>query len=766
MKLLSIFLAIMFILLCPIASAQWVQTSLDSCMVRCFALSGTNLIAGTGDWDTWGGGVFLSTDDGSSWTAVNNGLMNTYVAALVASGTNLFAGCDGGYSDKAGGVFRSTNNGASWTAASVGLTNTHVLALAISGTNLFAGTDSGAFLSKDNGTSWTAASTGLRLNSSVNALAVSGTNLFAGTDGGIFLSTDNGASWTPVNNGLPNTWVLSLAISGTNLFAGTWNGVFLSTDNGANWSAVNTGLTNICVNALAVSGQMLFASTGEKVFLSMDNGTRWTSINNGLTGTYVFSLAVSGTNIFAGTYSGGVLRRPLWEMTAVWANAKLGWYQQNSGTMRNLRAVSFTDANHGTVVGDSGTILRTTNGGTAWTSQTSGTTQSLHGVCFTDLNTGTIVGDSGTILRTTNGGAFWTTQTSGTMKPLRGIAFPQAIAGIAVGDSGTVLRTSNGGTSWMNVASGDTSDLNAVSTVGPNIAVAVGGYPGSIYLQSYATILRTSDGGFTWSIQRIDTVGSLGALSFADANIGITFDSWNVLRTSDGGITWNKVSNMPPTAGGWGTGIFLVDSSTGFATCYNLQHDEMSTWWWSTIFQTTDAGCSWLMQALGRGGAGNRKLGDSGGGLKVGGWRVTAQLLAEDSVQTINASRLNGIFFSDAHTGTVVGDGGTIYRTVTGGVVGVHHVTADIPKRFLLLQNYPNPFNPSTTIRYSLPQRSHVTLTVFNILGQQVATLVNETRNAGVHEAEFDGAGLSSGLYFYRLQAGDFIQTKKFLIVK
>lgn len=95
-------------------------------------------------------------------------------------------------------------------------------------------------------------------------------------------------------------------------------------------------------------------------------------------------------------------------------------------------------------------------------------------------------------------------------------------------------------------------------------------------------------------------------------------------------------------------------------------------------------------------------------------------------------------------------------------------LTADValPSSVSLGQNYPNPFNPSTTIRYGLPERSMVRLTVFNTLGQQVATLVHEEQVAGYHEVQFDASGLASGAYLYRLQAGSFVQTHTMILMK
>jgi len=90
----------------------------------------------------------------------------------------------------------------------------------------------------------------------------------------------------------------------------------------------------------------------------------------------------------------------------------------------------------------------------------------------------------------------------------------------------------------------------------------------------------------------------------------------------------------------------------------------------------------------------------------------------------------------------------------------------DAPAELRLDQNYPNPFNPSTTIRYALPKRSRVTLTVFNTLGQQVTTLVQGEQEAGYHRVVFDASGLPSGVYFYRLRTGDLAQARRFLLLK
>lgn len=92
--------------------------------------------------------------------------------------------------------------------------------------------------------------------------------------------------------------------------------------------------------------------------------------------------------------------------------------------------------------------------------------------------------------------------------------------------------------------------------------------------------------------------------------------------------------------------------------------------------------------------------------------------------------------------------------------------TKAAPSEYKLDQNYPNPFNPSTKIAYSIPQNSFVTLKVFDVLGKEVATLVNETKNAGNYEATFDASKLTSGMYIYELKTNNFVQNKKMMLVK
>jgi photosystem II stability/assembly factor-like uncharacterized protein len=218
---------------------------------------------------------------------------NVYIFSFTTLGNNIFAGT-WNFQTSSGGVYISTNSGTSWTQTA--LNNQCVLSLTISGNNIFAGTYSCIYLSTNNGTSWT--QTALN-NHTVLSLAANGNILFAGTsDDGLYVSTNTGISW--IRTSL-NYAIISLCTLGNNIFAGTNNGVYLSTNNGNNWS--QTALNHQYINVFATIGSYIFAGTDEYgLYVSTNNGTSWyqTALNH----PYVYSLATFENNIFAGTLEG------------------------------------------------------------------------------------------------------------------------------------------------------------------------------------------------------------------------------------------------------------------------------------------------------------------------------------------------------------------------------------------------------------------------------------------------------------------------------
>jgi hypothetical protein len=165
-----------------------------------------------------------------------------------------------------------------------------------------------------------------------------------------------------------------------------------------------------------------------------------------------------------------------------------------------LSSVAFADAQRGWAVGEGGTILATSNGGTNWVPQASGTNATLGGVSFADAQRGWAVGPRGTILATSNGGTSWAPQASGTDQDLKDAVFADPLSGWAVGEGGTILVTADGGANWAPQVSGTTERLFGVAFANAQRgwAVGVGG-----------TILATGDGGANWAPQESATDADL-----------------------------------------------------------------------------------------------------------------------------------------------------------------------------------------------------------------------------------------------------------------
>lgn len=419
------------------------------------------------------------------------------------------------------------------------------------------------------------------------------------------------------------------------------------------------------------------------------------------------------------------------------------WYKQNSPTTQNLNSVTFIDVNKGFAVGDSGTILFTSNGGNDWIKQSTGTTVNLSKIFAVNDSICWAVGDS-IILNTSDAGISWNMIATGSLNSLSSILFIDSNTGWIVNesrpypDTNIILHTSNAGQDWIqqNISWGYLRDIYFIDS---NTGIIVGG---ENFMGTSEIILKTNDGGVTWTEKQAGSDASLRRIYFINADSGFVVGGRHsgsgrsgrgvLLRTVDAGDNWlidsvllNITDNFL-----WSSFKDLYFSNymngTIVGSCFSPQGAYEGI-----ILKTSDGGQNWDQQYF----------------------------------QDINS--FSGIFFIDTNNGWIVGNNGTILHTLNSGVTFTENEIAQ-PKEFLLLQNYPNPFNPSTTIKYSLPELSKVKLFIYNLLGEKVKTLIDEEKPAGSYNVEFtiQNLELSSGVYFYQLQAGSFIETKKMILIK
>jgi photosystem II stability/assembly factor-like uncharacterized protein len=391
------------------------------------------------------------------------------------------------------------------------------------------------------------------------------------------------------------------------------------------------------------------------------------------------------------------------------------------------------------------------------------------------------------------------------------------------GYSGTVLRTTNSGQNWLNVSGGgipNTVSLINIFALDLNNAITAG------YTGTNTWVWKTTNAGVNWVQVFTETGGFIDAVWMTSNTQGIMMGNpvggrWSLWRTSNGGFNWDSTGLYLPQAGseaGWNNSMFCYQSNIWFGTnntrvYYSSNNgsswiaqpttgeiNSYSIWFYSvwpydpdmandnglaggaTLMQTSNGGTNWLL--LGSVGTGNFG-GITGADIPVN------NSLAFGFLWYVRTS--NNIYFSLGGTGWIVeytapagnyrhisqlytNSGFWAVRT-NGGIsyhlpiTGVNNTSSEIPSQFKLYQNFPNPFNPSTRIRFDIPvtlgtMDENVRLAIFDALGREVDVLVYEPLKAGSYDVGWDASKYPSGVYFYKLTAREFIETKKMMLLK
>ena len=445
-------------------------------------------------------------------------------------------------------------------------------------------------------------------------------------------------------------------------------------------------------------------------------------------------LVPNGSNIYIGieeyvanvAIDGASFSLDLFNYTQAAAPVTLTWTEQTSGISSALYSVSAVSNDIAWACGAAGKVLKTTNKGVNWVNVSGNIPTSLPLYCIwgQDANmalvTGTTSGGVMSIYKTTNGGTNWTLVNSHAGFG-DNIWMTSATDAYFIGDpvSGhwDLLKSTNAGdnwTTWATITTTNTSGTYNNAAFHDNQQVWFSPVGESSFQY-------TSNMGTNWSVQTIP-LSEIAATWFNSATVGIaggSSTSAGLLKTTNSGTNWTTLTQS-----------FVGTSSIAGIT-------GTGTSWWvalqaATVHTSTNDGATWTLAYT---------------APTTGG--VFYHLTASRTGNTIWGVRsLGGI---------------SRYGEQISGITPIGTVT---PTSYSLSQNYPNPFNPTTKINFSIPKSGMVSLKVYDILGKEVSTLVNQNISAGNYTYEFDASRLSSGIYFYRLNVNGFSEVKKMSLIK
>jgi photosystem II stability/assembly factor-like uncharacterized protein len=599
----------------------------------------------------------------------------------------------------------------------------------------------------------------------------------------LYVSTDLGINWSLISQ-LPQPASSICFLNNFGWFISQQNRIFVTYDRGLTWEELvniyNLSGIQFISNSYAIAYNF-HSGNHSTLFKTTDCGLNWKVI-----GEYTTPIS---TIKFVDQYLGAVSF--LFDYPIKTTDGGDTW-----NTLNILARVQFQDKLIGWANNNNG-LYRTIDGGNIWTqifNQRARTFVSRENTIFiSDIN-------PPALFYSNNLGSTWDTLYHDCINNnLHSICFWDSLEGIAVGNNGKTYLTSNAGYSWKEVNTDETSNLNKVVCRG-NQECWIAGQQG--------TILYSSDKGNNWTSKNINTSANLtGIQVLNDNNVLAYLDNAGVFyKTTDKGDTWDRVyfPTSPPPYATVITTAYFIDENCGWAvenlgsiyrtingginwvqTC-NLYSNNILNWeihfsnshygWLyrvNILSRTTDGGLTWSDISLpvihSEYPSRIFFLNDSTIFVLTGKGYLykTFDYATTFQVERLNYSTLEELFFINDYKGWAIGQNIIISSfdatPIVNSVIDDHIISLDC---FQISQNYPNPFNPSTSIRYAISSRQFVSLRVYDVLGKEIAALVNEEKNAGSYETEFNASHLASGIYYYRLRAGDYVETKKMLMIK
>lgn len=347
---------------------------------------------------------------------------------------------------------------------------------------------------------------------------------------------------------------------------------------------------------------------------------------------------------------------------------------------------------------------------------------------------------SGGVYRSSDNGDTWSQVNNG--MPVDNInSLGGSGATVYAGLNSGLYKTTNNGNNWTVVNYGDIYIISTINYIGTDI------YLGN----TVGKVWKSTDNGLSWSVNPAHLYGRINSILLHNGILYAASDNNGAYASTNNGANWNLVSTsylycktlfptgntirMGTSSGGKkrvnGTGGFVDDIPwLNYTTSYAAVGNYIIAGFGNGMFWSSDNGSTW---------------------------------------NDPNSSFLAGNFVYSMVQNSVYIFAGTntqVFRRPVSQLTGLEPVNSNIPSEFSLSQNYPNPFNPGTTITFSLPNAADVKLEVFNQIGQSKGVLFNEKLAAGNYEYYYNAAALPSGIYFYSLSAGSFIETKKMILIK